>query len=61
VSPSCSNAPLGSHVTIESGTGLVHTAPGHGQDDYLVCKDYGIPPFSPVDDDGNFTVDAGVG
>ena len=34
---------LGDHVTLEAGTGLVHTAPGHGQDDYLVGKKYGLP------------------
>lgn len=37
----------GSHVTAESGTGLVHTAPGHGMDDYEVCRKLGILPWSP--------------
>eukprot|EP00002_Diphylleia_rotans_P010709 TRINITY_DN2124_c0_g1_i8.p1 TRINITY_DN2124_c0_g1~~TRINITY_DN2124_c0_g1_i8.p1 ORF type:complete len:941 (+),score=141.98 TRINITY_DN2124_c0_g1_i8:198-3020(+) len=46
---------VGSHVTTESGTGLVHTAPGHGHDDYLVCKKYNIPVYCPVGDDGCFT------
>ncbi|OZJ02176.1 hypothetical protein BZG36_04805 [Bifiguratus adelaidae] len=51
----------GSHVTAESGTGLVHTAPGHGMEDYEVCLKHGILPFSPVDEDGMFTTDAGAG
>jgi isoleucyl-tRNA synthetase len=37
----------GSHVTAESGTGLVHTAPGHGMEDYEACLGLGIAPFSP--------------
>lgn len=45
----------GTHVTAESGTGLVHSAPGHGAEDYLLCNEYSIPPFSPVDADGRFT------
>lgn len=49
----------GDYVTTESGTGLVHTAPGHGQDDYVVGQRYGLPLLSPVDDDGNFTEEAG--
>jgi isoleucyl-tRNA synthetase len=49
----------GDYVTTESGTGLVHTAPGHGQDDYLVGQRYGLPLLSPVDDNGNFTEEAG--
>jgi isoleucyl-tRNA synthetase len=49
----------GNHVTTESGTGLVHTAPGHGQDDFVVCKAHGIPPLCPVDDTGHFTSEAG--
>jgi len=50
----------GDYVTTESGTGLVHTAPGHGQEDYLVGLRYGLPIFSPVDDNGNFTEEAGA-
>lgn len=46
---------LGEHVTLEQGTGLVHTAPGHGQDDYMVAQTYGLDIYSPVDDDGRFT------
>jgi isoleucyl-tRNA synthetase len=49
----------GDYVTTESGTGLVHTAPGHGQEDYLVGQRYGLPILSPVDADGNFTPEAG--
>lgn len=49
----------GDYVTTDSGTGLVHTAPGHGQDDYLVGQRYGLPLLSPVDDNGNFTEEAG--
>ena len=46
---------LGQHVTKESGTGLVHTAPGHGPDDFTVGKKYGLPVLSPVGPDGCFT------
>ena len=46
---------LGDHVTLEGGTGLVHTAPGHGQDDYLVGLKYGLKVYSPVDEAGRFT------
>jgi isoleucyl-tRNA synthetase len=49
----------GDYVTTESGTGLVHTAPGHGQEDYMVGQRYGLPILSPVDDKGNFTQEAG--
>lgn len=49
----------GDYVTTDSGTGLVHTAPGHGQDDYLVGQRYGLPILSPVDDNGDFTEEAG--
>ncbi len=40
---------LGDHVTLEQGTGAVHTAPGHGQEDFVVCQRYGIPVYCPVD------------
>jgi isoleucyl-tRNA synthetase len=43
---------LGGHVTLEAGTGCVHTAPGHGQDDYLVGLQYGLEIYNPVDDYG---------
>ncbi|MBF0157910.1 MAG: isoleucine--tRNA ligase [Magnetococcales bacterium] len=45
---------LGEHVTLEAGTGCVHTAPGHGQDDYVVGSRYGLAVFNPVDDQGRF-------
>ncbi|XP_022721151.1 isoleucine--tRNA ligase, chloroplastic/mitochondrial isoform X2 [Durio zibethinus] len=49
----------GDYITTESGTGLVHTAPGHGQEDYMTGLKYGLPICSPVDDDGKFTEEAG--
>ncbi|MGB5714910.1 MAG: isoleucine--tRNA ligase, partial [Waterburya sp.] len=49
----------GDYITTESGTGLVHTAPGHGQEDYITGQKYGLPIFSPVDDGGRFTEEAG--
>ena len=45
---------LGTHVTLDAGTGCVHTAPGHGADDFRVGQEYGLPPFNPVADDGTF-------
>ncbi|GMH18782.1 hypothetical protein Nepgr_020623 [Nepenthes gracilis] len=47
------------YITTDSGTGLVHTAPGHGQEDYITGLKYGLPILSPVDDDGTFTAEAG--
>jgi isoleucyl-tRNA synthetase len=49
----------GDHVTAETGTGLVHTAPGHGYEDFVVGAQYGLKPFTPVDAAGNFTAEAG--
>ncbi|ORE01399.1 isoleucyl-tRNA synthetase [Rhizopus microsporus var. microsporus] len=49
----------GNHVTAESGTALVHTAPGHGMEDYEVCLANNIQPFSLVNDEGKFTKEAG--
>ena len=49
----------GDYITTESGTGLVHTAPGHGQEDYLTGMKFGLPLLSPVDDAGRFTEEAG--
>jgi len=46
---------LGDHVTLEAGTGLVHTAPGHGEDDFNVGKEYGLDVLCPVDGKGKFT------
>ena len=45
---------LGEHVTLEAGTGLVHTAPGHGLDDYIVGQRYGLAVDNPVGNDGRF-------
>ena len=45
------------YVTAEDGTGIVHIAPGHGQDDYQVGLKYDLPMIMPVDDDGRFTND----
>ncbi len=51
---------VGEHVTLESGTGCVHTAPGHGVDDYNVCLNYPeIPVICPVDSNGVLTEEAG--
>ena len=51
---------VGDHVTLESGTGCVHTAPGHGVDDYNVCRNYDeIPVICPVNADGVLTEEAG--
>ncbi len=49
---------LGSHVTLDAGTGCVHTAPGHGREDYEVGLLYDIEAYSPVDDNGCFTEEA---
>ena len=49
----------GDHVTLDSGTGAVHTAPGHGQDDYLVALEFDVPLLMPVDDNGVLTDEAG--
>jgi isoleucyl-tRNA synthetase len=48
---------LGQHVTTEDGTGAVHTAPAHGQDDYSVAQKYNLPITSPLDDSGRFKSD----
>ncbi|MCP4723185.1 MAG: class I tRNA ligase family protein, partial [Desulfobacteraceae bacterium] len=48
---------LGDHVTLEAGTGCVHTAPGHGADDHIVGKKYGLDCYSPVEDNGVFSKD----
>ena len=49
---------VGDHVTLDAGTGCVHTAPGHGQEDYVIGLKYNLPAFSPVDEKGRFTEDA---
>jgi isoleucyl-tRNA synthetase len=50
---------LGDFVTLDAGTGLVHTAPGFGEDDYNVGKQYGLDIFVPVNDQGYLTKEAG--
>ena len=50
---------LGDHVELDEGTGLVHTAPGHGPDDFEIGKEHDLPIFCPVNDEGNFTSDGG--
>ena len=49
------------YVTMEDGTGIVHTAPGHGVDDYLAGQKFGVPVIMPVDDDGRFYEGDGLG
>ncbi len=49
----------GDHVSLDTGTGAVHTAPGHGQDDYLISLKFDIPLLMPVDDNGCLTSEAG--
>jgi len=50
---------LGEHVTLEQGTGCVHTAPGHGLEDYEIGQKYGLAVLAPVDEKGRFTQEAG--
>jgi isoleucyl-tRNA synthetase len=45
---------IGEHVTLEQGTGAVHTAPGHGQEDYVIGVENGLPVYCPVDGAGRF-------
>ncbi|MEE9219088.1 MAG: isoleucine--tRNA ligase [Acidobacteriota bacterium] len=45
---------LGEHVSLDQGTGLVHTAPGHGHEDYAIGQRYGLEPYAPLDDTGRF-------
>jgi isoleucyl-tRNA synthetase len=52
--PRTVNIICGKHVTLETGTGLVHTAPAHGLDDYFVGQNYNLPSESPVDGNGKF-------
>jgi isoleucyl-tRNA synthetase len=51
---------LADYVTLEQGTGAVHTAPGHGADDYLTGLKYGLDFYAPVGPDGRFTDDVGL-
>lgn len=50
---------LGHHVSTDGGTGLVHTAPGHGEDDFLIGQNYGLDTLCPVDAKGYMTQEAG--
>jgi isoleucyl-tRNA synthetase len=54
-----SPAVLADYVTLETGTGVVHTAPGHGQEDFLTGQKYGLDVLNPVDAQGRFTSQAG--
>ena len=47
-------------VTAESGTGMVHIAPGHGHEDYVLGRQHGLEPFSPVNEAGKLTAEAGI-
>lgn len=49
---------LGEHVTLDAGTGCVHTAPGHGEDDFAIGNKYGIGVLCPVDHEGKMTAEA---
>jgi isoleucyl-tRNA synthetase len=48
------------HVALDTGTGVVHIAPGHGQDDYNIGMAHGLPIYTPVDDDGRYTPDVAL-
>ncbi|MCH7882097.1 MAG: isoleucine--tRNA ligase [Proteobacteria bacterium] len=48
---------ISDHVTLEAGTGAVHTAPGHGQDDFIIGQKYGLEIYNPVGDNGCFLPD----
>src|SRR5919204_4412322 len=51
---------MGAHATADAGTGLVHTAPGHGEDDFNMGVQYGLPIWAPVDGHGRFTGDVAI-
>lgn len=51
---------FGEHVTMDQGTGFVHTAPGHGQEDYQMGLQYGLAIYAPVDAKGRFTSDVAL-
>jgi len=55
-----SPAVLADYVTLEQGTGVVHTAPGHGADDYRTGVKYGLDIYAPIGEDGRFSADVGV-
>jgi len=50
---------LGEHVTLEAGTGCVHTAPGHGPEDFEMAMRYNLPVINPINEKGYFTEEAG--
>ncbi|NPV26624.1 MAG: isoleucine--tRNA ligase [Firmicutes bacterium] len=50
---------MGDHVTLDQGTGCVHTAPGHGEEDFAVGRVYGLRVIQPLDDKGRFTAEGG--
>ncbi|MFW6280695.1 MAG: isoleucine--tRNA ligase [Halanaerobium sp.] len=50
---------IGDHVTLEQGTGCVHTAPGHGHEDFIIGREYGLDVYAPIDNTGHFTEEAG--
>ena len=50
---------LGDHVTLDQGSGCIHTAPGHGHDDFVVGQEYGLEVYAPMDNKGYFTEEAG--
>ncbi len=58
--PRSSLVVLSDHVTMDAGTGCVHTAPGHGQEDFVVGQAYGLETLTPVDATGRFTEECGV-
>jgi len=51
---------VGDHVTLEAGTGAVHTAPGHGQDDFILGRKYGLEIYNPVGGNGCFLPDTEI-
>ncbi len=51
---------LGEYVTLEQGTGAVHTAPGHGSDDFLTGRRYGLEPYAPILPNGTFDPTVGI-
>jgi isoleucyl-tRNA synthetase len=51
---------VGEHVTLEQGTGVVHTAPGHGSDDFAIGTRYGLEIYAPIGVNGRFNQDVGV-
>jgi isoleucyl-tRNA synthetase len=50
---------IGDHVTLDQGTGCVHTAPGHGHEDFIIGREYNLDVYAPMDNTGHFTEEAG--